>query len=372
MNEKKIILIADDEFTSREMLKNILGNGYSYQEAADGQETIDMLSEFGTGISLVLLDMRMPLKDGYAVLEYMNSFDYIAVIPVIMITGESSYENEIRAFELGVSDFIPKPFNSTIVLKRVQNILDLSDRDRNLQNLIEEQTSELYLQTQIVKEQAETAADNDRILIEGLSSVVEFRSLESGSHIHRIKTLTDALYRNIQSSHPELDIKDDEIKRTANASVLHDIGKIAIPDDILLKPGRLTAEEFETMKTHSRAGAQILDRFSNFSDRRFMEYAREICLHHHEKIDGRGYPDHLSGDEIPLYVQIVSVADIYDALVSPRVYKSSFTPAKALEMILNGECGAFSDLIKSSLQDSAAVMESFYHENAAADTHTSD
>ncbi len=190
--------------------------------------------------------------------------------------------------------------------------------------------------------------------------------MESGEHIKRIKTLTNVLYAYIMETHPELSITLEDVETVTSASVLHDIGKIAIPDNILLKPGRLTAEEFDIMKTHSRLGKEILERFAGFSDVRFLDYAKDICLHHHEKIDGRGYPDGLKGNEIPVYVQVVSVADVYDALVSPRVYKSSYSHDQAVEMIMNGECGAFSDMMKDALQSCSERIAGMYikHENA--------
>ena len=349
MNSANRILIVDDAETNRLLLRNMLEAHYEIVEACDGHEAVNLISRYGLGLSIILLDMIMPEMDGYQVLDYMNHYGYIDEIPVICITSDLEPGKEEKAFDLGVSDFIPKPFNVAVVQKRIQNTIDLYNRTHNLQNLVEEQTAEICAQTALLQEQAIQNHRNDTALIEGLSTLVEFRDYETNQHLSKMKHLTNVLYSHIMMRDPELQIQADEVETVTDASILHDIGKIAIPDQILLKPGKLTAEEFEIMKGHARAGARILEKFSEFSDTSFMQHAREICLHHHERIDGNGYPDGLKGDEIPLYVQVVSLADVYDALVSPRVYKPACSHEQAIQMILNNECGAFSDSMKEAL-----------------------
>ncbi len=365
MNRTKKILIVDDAESNRVLLRSFLCDQYEIIEACDGQEAIQKIDEYKQELSIVLLDMIMPVVDGYQVLEHMNDYGYIPEIPVISITSDTESGKEEKAFESGVSDFIPKPFNIAVVRKRIENTIDLYERTNNLQKLVEEQTAEIYAQTQMINEQARIAENNNNILIEGLSTVVEFRSVESGEHIRRIKALTNIMYKHIMYAHPEFRITEEDVNTVTSASVLHDIGKIAIPDNILLKPGKLTPEEYEIMKKHSKDGTEILKKFSGFSNVLFLEYAKEICLHHHERIDGNGYPDGLKGDDIPIYVQVVSIADVYDALVSPRIYKPSYTHDKAMDMILNRECGAFSDIMKDTLKACREEIHSLYMKTKA-------
>lgn len=357
-----IVLIVDDESINRLLLKSYLQRDYDILEAENGEEAIDRLGQYGEQISVVLLDLLMPKKDGFEVLKHMNEYGYITAIPVVLITGAANVDNEKRAFDEGVSDFIAKPFSQVLVEKRVKNVINLFQRTNELQRLVQEQTEEVYIQSELLREQIIKDKRNSDILIDGLSSVVEFRSIESGEHISRIKKLTRVLYNKLAQREPSLPITEEEIRTVERASALHDIGKIAIPDNILLKPGPLSEKEFDIMKKHAVYGINILEHFKELSDKKFLEYAYEICLHHHERVDGRGYPDGLVGDAIPIYVQIVSIADVYDALVSPRIYKKSFSTEKAMHMIINQECGAFSERIISLLKSAQEEIEQIYME----------
>jgi putative two-component system response regulator len=242
-----------------------------------------------------------------------------------------------QIYTLGATDILYKPFAPMVVLHRAQNTIELFQHKLSLEEQLAERTHDLMESKRIIEQ-------SNEFLINALSSVVEFRSLESGEHIHRVKRLTRLLLQCIQENYPEYQLSDDQVRMISDASALHDVGKIAIPDSILLKPGRLTDAEFEEMKKHTIYGCQILDRF-NQDDSEFFKYCYEICRWHHERDDGKGYPDQLSGDNIPIWAQAVSVADVFDALISKRVYKPSFEINTAIRMIEDGECGKFSDVI---------------------------
>ncbi len=269
-----------------------------------------------------------------------------------MITGDSSQAVEEKGFNYGVSDYIRKPFNISVVRKRVCNIIELYEHKNQLEELVKIQTDKIEAQANKMKE------TNNQIL-DMLSSVVEFRNLESGEHIKRIKGFTKILADRVSEYNKEYELTPDKIEKITAASSMHDVGKIAIPDNILLKPGRLTPDEFEIMKTHTVKGCGILDSISFIDDKEFFEYCYEICRFHHEKFDGHGYPDGLKGDDIPIAAQIVSIADVYDALVSERVYKGKYEPDEAYNMILRGECGMFNPKIIECFKSVRPQFESF-------------
>ena len=335
--EEHIILIADDIEINRKMLSFIFEEQYEILEAADGVETIDLIEKYGEKLSLIFLDMMMPNKSGLDVLEYMSEKGYINIIPVIMITGEATTESEVKAYEYGVSDIIYKPFESKIVMRRAQNIIELFQNRRDIEKKLEKRTRQL-------RESREKLERSNEFLVNALSSVVEFRSLESGEHIQRVKYFTKILLRYMKAEFPEYGLTDETVNLITNASALHDIGKIAIPDSILLKPGRLTKDEFEEMKKHTVYGCELLENFKQ-DDNEFYRYCYDICRHHHERYDGNGYPDGLAGEDIPIWAQVVSIVDVYDALVSKRVYKAAYAVEEAVRMIKDNECGVFSPKI---------------------------
>ena len=332
---KQQVLIVDDSIVNRELLSEMLGNDFRILEASNGAECIEKLKEYGTGISIVLLDMIMPVMDGYGVLDYMNRKHWIDDIPVIMISGEDSESYVRKAYEMGVSDYISRPFDVKVVYQRVVNTIKLYAKQRRLIRMV---TDQIYRRE-----------NNNKILISILSHIVEFRNGESGSHVIHINKLTDMLLKELVSITDRYDITGDDIELIATASALHDIGKIGIDDAILNKPGRLTDEEFEVMKTHTVIGARMLDDLDAFKGEKLLKTAWQICRWHHERYDGNGYPDGLKGDDIPISAQVVSVADVYDALTSDRVYKSAFSHEKAMQMILDGECGQFNPVLLQCL-----------------------
>lgn len=329
------LLVVDDSEMNREILKEILGKEYQILEACDGEEALKMLEQYGTEISLVLLDIIMPKMDGFEVLAYMNRDKWIEDIPVIMISSEGSESYIRRAYELGASDYISRPFDTKVVYQRVINMIKLYAKQRRLIHLVTDQIYE--------KEK------NNRMMTGILSQIVEFRNGESGLHVLHINILTQLLLEKLTRKSENYDLSWSQQHMIATASALHDIGKIGIDEKILNKPGKLTKEEFEAMKQHTIIGARMLDRLEMYHDEEMMKYAYEICRWHHERYDGKGYPDGLKGEEIPISAQVVSLADVYDALVSDRVYKKAYSHEKAMEMILNGECGMFNPLLLECL-----------------------
>lgn len=342
---KQQILIVDDSEINREILKEILKEDYRILEAANGEECLEQLERSGTGISLVLLDIVMPEMDGFEVLAAMNQNHWIEDIPVIMISSEDSDSYIRRAYEMGVSDYISRPFDAKIVYQRVLNMIKLYAKQRRLIHLVTRQIYE--------KER------NNRMMIGILSQIVEFRNGESGLHVIHINLITQLLLEQLVKKTGKYQLSWEDRLLIATASALHDIGKIGIDEKILNKPGKLTKEEFEIMKTHTLIGAQMLDNLDMYRNEKLLKLAHEICRWHHERYDGKGYPDGLVGEEIPISAQVVSLADVYDALVSERVYKKAFSHEKALEMIQNGECGTFNPLLlqcMTEVQDKLKTM----------------
>lgn len=334
---RQLILIVDDSELNRTLLSEMLKDDFRILEASNGRECLDALEQYGMGISLVLLDINMPVMDGFEVLVQMNRNHWIEDIPVVMISSDDTESNIKRAYDMGVSDYIRRPFDAQVVFRRVFNTIKLYAKQRRLITLVTDQIDE--------KEK------NNQIMIRILSQIVEFRNGESGLHVEHINILTGLLLERLVQKTDHYDLTWSDQYRITLASALHDIGKIGIDDKILNKPGRLTKEEFEIMKSHTLIGASILENLGLYQEEPLIKTAYQICRWHHERYDGKGYPDGLRGDEIPISAQVVSVADVYDALVSERVYKKAISHEKAIEMILNGECGVFNPILMECLVD---------------------
>jgi len=329
--QQKKLLVVDDIPINRLILADLFQEEYEVLEAENGQQALELILQYREQIAIVLLDIVMPVMDGFQVLERMAKLDLIQTIPVIMITGESDDEKTLMGYALGVSDIISKPFNPKIVSRRVNNVVKLYSHRQELER-------ELKKQKEMLEQQARRIHQSSQFVIDALSTTVEFRNMESGEHILRVRTLTRIFLEEMREFYP---LTDEQIKTIANVSAMHDIGKIVISDAILLKPGPLTEEEFEIMKTHTIRGCEILDTLNYTQDEESYRYSYDICRHHHERWDGRGYPDGLKGDEISIWAQATSLADVYDALTSERVYKQAYSHEETIRMILNGECGAF-------------------------------
>ena len=341
MEPKQKILIVDDSEINRAMLKEILGEGYEYLEAENGLRAIEILRR-RTDIALVLLDLIMPEMDGFDVLRVMQCYAWQEEIPVIVISAAEDTRSVERAYDMGVADYIRRPFERVMVLRRVKNALMLYAKQKRL--------------TRLVTDQVYEKEHNGVLMISILSHVVEFRNSESGQHVLHIRTLTDLLLHQLVHKTDRYQLDESDISLISTASALHDIGKIMIPEEILNKPGRLTEEEYATIKTHTTEGARILKGLAIGQDEPLVKVAHAICRWHHERWDGGGYPDRLKGDEIPIAAQVVALADVYDALTSERCYKQAYSHEKAVDMILHGECGSFNPLLMECLKESSELL----------------
>ena len=342
---KQKILIADDSEMNRELLAAILEEEYDIIQANDGVQAVDCLQGHAEEISLLLLDIVMPHMDGFEVLSYMNKEHWIDAIPVVIISSENSPIYIKRGYDLGATDFIEKPFDANMVLRRSANAILLGAKQRRM--------------TSIVSNQIYEREKSSKLMINILSHIVEFRNGESGLHVLHIQTITEMLLRQlVQKENNRYALSKEQIRMITTASALHDIGKISIPDEILNKPGRLTAEEFAVIKGHSMAGANMLSELPlDQKEEPLVKTAYEICRWHHERYDGGGYPDGLKGEEIPVSAQVVALADVYDALTSERCYKDAYSHEKAIEMILAGQCGAFNPLMLECLLDISSSLK---------------
>lgn len=333
---KERILIVDDEMLNRVILSETFKDTYDIVEAVNGLEAMELLEE--QDFAAVLLDLIMPEKSGLEVLESLHAQERTEHMPVFIITAADEQEMLMKAYDSGAVDVISKPFMTQFLKCRVSNIIELYKHRNDLEALVEKQVKRI--------------STINLSMVETLATLIEFRDGESGEHVKRICGLTDILMNTVSSMFPEYHLEKEEIQKIVTASVLHDVGKISIPDNILQKPGRLTKEEFEIMKTHTVKGCEILAKIPDIMDNDIYNYSYDIARHHHERWDGRGYPDGLKGDDISIWAQVVAVADVYDALTSPRVYKAAFSHDTAVRMIYNGECGAFNPKVLQAFEKS--------------------
>lgn len=340
--QRYTILVADDSEMNREILRSMLEESYNIVEAEDGLQAVTILQQREQEISLVLLDLVMPNMDGFDVLSTMNKYNWIDSVPVIMISAESTHNFIEHAYNMGVTDYISRPFDMMVVRRRVINTIMLYAKQRRLTAMVNEQ---IYQKEKI-----------NNLMISILSHIVEFRNEESGLHVLHIQTMTEILLKSLMRKTDKYKLDRETINLISNASTLHDVGKISIPSEILNKPGKFTPEEFAIMKQHSQMGADMMKGVP-FQDEPLVKYAYEICRWHHERYDGRGYPDGLVGEEIPISAQVVSLADVYDALTSERVYKPAHSHEKAVAMILNNECGVFQPLLLECLVESSDIIQ---------------
>lgn len=336
MNSKKHVVVADASQSSQTLISDILGDAYSYAYADNSATLIDYLSS-GSKADIILLDFHLPVMGGFDVLRILNEQHWLEDIPVVVMIRESDYDCLHKAYALGAADYILRPFSAAALRFRVENTLILYNKQRQLVRLVEEQVRD--------REEINSA------MIGIFSHTIEYRNNESGKHTLNIRNISDILLHKLASLTDRYDLTEKRISDIASLSSLHDIGKILIPKKILNKPGPLTDDEWEIMKSHTLQGANIIctTRISRASEA--LRTAHEICRWHHERWDGNGYPDGLCGDEIPISAQVVSLADVYDALISDRCYKKAFSHEKAIKMILGGECGVFNPLLLQCLAE---------------------
>ena len=343
--EKQKILIADDSEMNRALLVEMLKDDFEIAEVENGAQALAALQENPGKYSLLLLDIVMPEMDGFEVLTYMQQCHWLEDTPVIMISSESSPAYINKAFDLGATDYISRPFDVFVVRRRVSNTMLLSERQKRMMEFATEQMYE--------KEKS------NKLMISILSHIVEFRNGESGLHVMHINVITGMMLQCLLKKTDRYQLSKTDISLITTASALHDIGKISVPDEILNKPGRLTAEEFEIMKGHSMTGARMLDGLPEEQrNTPLVRVAYQICRWHHERYDGGGYPDGLKGEEIPISAQVVSLADVYDALTSERCYKKAIPHEQAIQMILGGQCGAFNPLLLECLKEISKNLKS--------------
>ncbi|MCR4687736.1 MAG: response regulator [Lachnospiraceae bacterium] len=335
--EKLSILIADDAEMNRIILKEMLKDSYEILEAEDGEEALKVIKEIGNNLDLILLDCIMPKVNGFDVLNEMRRMWWKVDIPVIMISAENDRAFIVKAYRLGAVDYITRPFDCAIVQHRVNGVMHMHKQEKYFYDMATTQMMEKY--------------HNNNMLMHILSGIVEFRNGESGKHILNVQMLTDMFLREIISISDKYELTSEEISNIYTAAAIHDIGKISIPDHIINKPGRLTEEEFQIMKAHSSIGYDMLCKLEMYQEEPLLKTCKEVVRWHHERFDGRGYPDGLEGDDIPISAQVVSLADVYDALTSERCYKKAFTHEKTIEMIKNGECGQFNPLLIQCLDN---------------------
>ena len=333
---KPLILVADDALLNRFTLKELLKDDFDVLEAGDGKSALTIIEEYSSKLNAILLDINMPEMNGYELLDILNRRGYLNDIPCLMISTEQGFETIMKCYDLGASDFISRPFVASIVKKRVSNIVKLYERQRKFKNEI--------------MEQADENAKVSMMMTSVLSHIVEYRNNESGPHVIHVENITNMLVDEIERISDKYCFTLEDKKNIATASALHDIGKIGVDERILNKPGKLTNQEFEEMKKHTLIGAEMIDRLDVYKNEPLVHYIHDICRWHHERWDGRGYPDKLKGDEIPICAQIVALADVYDALTSKRVYKDAYSHEDAIKMILNNECGSFNPILLDALK----------------------
>ncbi len=349
MKLRDTLLIMGDENSSRPDLREIFENTYNILEAVNRDQLFSLLEQNQSCIAALILDIPpTPTRETSITYTITSNPDY-REIPVIIVMPRNDIENELRAYEYGASDAISKPYTQQVVYRRVQAIVELFMHKSNLEVMVDQQ--------------AEILRHSNEVMVDALSSIIEYRSAESGRHVQRIRHFARVLLEDIAVNYPEYNLTPESIQSIVSATTLHDIGKISIPDYILNKPGQLTAAEFDIMKKHTTNGAQIVAALSGIADQTYLRYAYNIALYHHERWDGSGYPKGLRGEEIPICAQVTSLADVYDALTTDRVYKERYPHTQAVNMILNKECGTFSpkilDAFKNVKDQFASLAETF-------------
>ena len=356
--KRDTILIFEDNSIDRAILVELFRSEYKILEAENGKEGLDLLKNNLPSIAIVLLDNIMPVMDGFAVLEYLKEKNILTKIPFIMITGESSAEMERKGYEYGIISYVKKPYHPEVVKQVVQNAVGWFKYKMQLELMVKKQNINMQKQNSVLRQQTKKLNHVNEILIDSLSNIVEFRNMESKQHIKRIREYSLCLGKSVMKLYPEYELTPEKLIQIGWASSLHDIGKIAIPDSIILKPAKLTKDEFELIKSHTTKGAEIIQHRVRLNDRAIFDYAYDIARHHHEKYDGNGYPDGLKGDEISIAAQIVSLVDVYDALTSKRVYKIAYESDKAYQIILNGHSGVFSPKLLKAFTEVKPRFES--------------
>ncbi len=356
------VLIVDDQSSNREVLSEILKSDYKIKEAVNGIEALGTISTARDQIAVMLLDLVMPKMNGQEVLAKMNEAKLMDDFPVIVCAGEGNLDVVEKCFGYGISDFIRKPYENDMVLQRVKKFDALYQSRRESNDKLKKFARVLQNQNKMLEQQAKQQKNDNVNLMDSLGTIVEYRNTENHQHIKRVKAFTKVLATHMMKEFPEYGLSNEKVAQITAASALHDIGKIMIPDNILFKPGKYTSEEFDYMKSHTIRGYDIIAQIADNWDKELMEYCKQIARSHHEKYDGRGYPENLKGDKIPIAAQVVSVTDCFEALISESLYKKAYSFDAAFQMILNGDCGAFNPKLMEAFRNSRDEFKSIASE----------
>lgn len=354
---RRTLLIVEAVDLNRQILAEILKDDYDILQAADGEQAQAIIAQKKDELAAILLALVLPKKDGMEVLKWIHENPIYARIPVLVVTGEKDIGTHRRCFDYGVCDLVQKPYDNVLIKKRVQNVVELYNHQWDLEQKLQAQTETLRKQYKLLKMQADELKKNNEHIIDIVGSIVEFRNHENGEHVKHVKAFTEILGRAMMADYPEYQLDEQNLAMIVAASALHDVGKIAIPDNIVLKPGILTDDERDYLRSHTVRGYEIIESMKGIWGVEYSKYAAEICRFHHERYDGRGYPDNLAGEEIPIAAQIVSLADCYDTMISERTYKEAIAPEEAFLMIVRGECGVFSPKLLEAFRKCKEELE---------------
>lgn len=358
MDKSRILIINDNKSDNeKDSIVELLGDSYDITEKNIADRNFEDSLEEMASMSVIIVSIPPDVNKAFIVLEALKKCGLYKRIPIVIYCGVSNVEVARWCYEYGAYDYIYPPLDEVIVKARIRNAIDRNTMTKLMENKIKSQNDTLNKQFKLLKMQAEELKSSNNSIIEILGTVVECRNLENGDHVRRVREYSRILATHMMEMYPGTGLTKDRIDMIASASALHDIGKIAIPDNILLKPGKLTKEEFDFMKSHTIRGAEIIEQIKDIWDEAYAKECAEICRFHHERYDGKGYPDGLTGDDIPIGAQCVSIADVYDVLVNERVYKSAYTPDQAFQMIISGECGIFAPKLLECFRKAKAEFE---------------
>ncbi|MBR3645870.1 MAG: response regulator [Lachnospiraceae bacterium] len=346
---RRTILIVDSVDKKREDIKELFQEEYTVLEAKSGDQAISYIENFRTHLNLVIMNFVLQKGHGLEVVQFMKEEGYLATIPVVMIADDNREDEINKALDLGVSEFIRRPFHKSVVVRRCETVMGINIDKRDTEDEVKKYNSKLIERYNELEDKYLDAINNNRFIVDSLSSAVEFRNLSNGVHVKRIRKITKILMERIMELYPKYGLSQKDVDMIVEASALHDIGKVCVSDAILFKPGKLTKEEYEEMKKHTVYACSLIEPFEQKGSK-FYRYCYDICRYHHERVDGDGYPDNLVGDEIPIWAQAVSIADVFDALVSQRVYKEAYEVNLAISLIYSGKCGKFSEEIMSAFE----------------------
>ena len=358
------VLIVDDQSSNRESLIEILKDDYKIKEAVNGIEALEIISKNRESIAAMLLDLVMPKMGGQEVLAKMSGAGLMEDFPVLVSAGEGNLDVLKKCFEYGICDFVRKPYEDDLVLEKVKKLDSFYQSRRESNDKLRKFAKVLQNQNKILEQKARQQKSDNISLMDSLGTIVEYRNTENHEHIKRVKAFTKILATHMMKEFPEYELTEEKIDQITAASALHDIGKIMIPDNILFKPGKYTSEEFDYMKSHTIRGYDIIAQIADNWDKELMDYCKQIARSHHEKFDGRGYPENIKGDKIPIAAQIVSVTDCFEALISESLYKKAYSFDAAFQMILNGDCGAFNPKLIEAFRNSRGEFHDIASEGA--------